>query len=130
MNVALAIIIDEGKVLIGKIKSEKLSEYGGLPYVFPCESVQGKDSAQEELIKEIKRQTNLDIEVVRKIGERIHPSTQNYTYYFHCKKSPEQMISIPNNIDVESFVWIDIDGLETYMPTLFDGVRNYLKVSR
>lgn len=130
MNVALAIILDEGNVLVGKIKAEKLSEYGGLSYVFPCESVQDKDTAEEELIKEVKRQTDLDIEMVHKIGERIHPSTQNYTYYFHCKKSPEQTITVANDIDVESFIWIDVNELETYMPTLFDGVKDYLNKNR
>lgn len=130
MNVALAIILDEGKVLVGKIKSEKLSEYGGLSYVFPCESVRDKNNAEEELIKEVKRQTSLDIEVVRKIGERVHPSTQNYTYYFHCKKNPEQEISTPNDIDVESFIWTEVGKLQTHMPTLFDGAKDYLNENR
>lgn len=130
MNVALAIILDQGKVLGGKIKSEKLTEYGGLQYVFPCESVQDKDSAEEELIKEVKRQTNLDIQVVKKIGERVHPSTQNYTYYFHCEKNPDQTVIAANDVDVESFIWIDPSDLQTYMPTLFDGVQDYLNENR
>jgi hypothetical protein len=130
MNVALAIVLDQRKVLVSKIKPEKLSEYGGLSYVFPCESVQNKGSAEEELIKEVKKQTNLDIEVVHKIGERIHPSTQNYTYYFHCKKYPEQTVTAANDIDVESFIWLDVDELQTYMPTMFDDVKVYLNENR
>lgn len=126
MNIALAIILDEGKVLIGKIKSGKLDSYGGLPYVFPCESVQDKDSAEEELIEEVKRQTSLDIKIFQKIGERVHPSTKNYTYYFHCEKRPEQAITVSNDIDVESFVWVDVGELEDYMPTLFNTLKVYL----
>lgn len=130
MNVALAIILDQGKVLVGKIKSEELTEYGGLQYVFPCESVRGKESAEEELIKEVKKQTNLDIRVVKKIGERVHPSTHNYTYYFHCEKNPDQTITIADDIDIESFIWIDVSDLQTYMPTLFDDVKDYLNENR
>lgn len=126
MNVALAIILNKGKVLIGKIKSEKIEEYGGLPYVFPCESVQDKSTVEEELVKEVKRQTDLDIKIMGKIGERVHPSTNNYSYYFHCELSPEQKMIVPIDIDVESFIWSDIEKLEEYMPTLFVDVKNYL----
>lgn len=126
MNVALAIILDENQVLIGKIKSEKLSEYSGLPYVFPCEIIPNKHNYEEGLIKEVKRQTNLDIKILRKIGERIHPSTENYTYYFHCEKNPEQTITVSKEIDVESFLWVDIKELENYMPTLFGTLSDYL----
>lgn len=130
MNVALAIILDEKKILIGKIRSGKLSEYGELPYVFPCEHILNEDSAEEELISEVKRQTNLDIEVLRKIGERTHPSTQNLTYYFHCKKDPNQRIEAAKDIDVESFIWVDVDQIENYMPTLFETLKDYLKANR
>jgi hypothetical protein len=126
MNIALAIILDKGRVLIGKIKPEKINDYGGLPYVFPCENVQDKSNAEEELVKEVKRQTNLDIKIIRKIGERTHPLTKNYTYYFHCEINPEQTITVPKDIDVESFIWSDIGTLEEYMPTLFVEVKNYL----
>ncbi|MEK9156819.1 MAG: NUDIX domain-containing protein [Patescibacteria group bacterium] len=130
MNIALAIILDGDKALIGEIKPEKLSDYDGLRYTFPCESVQDKENAEKELIEEVKRQTNLDIKVMRKIGERIHPSTKNHTYYFHCEKNSEQTLSIPKDIDAESFTWIDVDKLQTYMPTLFEGVKDYLDKNR
>jgi|AntRauTorckE6833_2_1112554.scaffolds.fasta_scaffold49461_3 hypothetical protein len=126
MNVALAIIIDEKKILIGKIKAEKLGDYSGLQYVFPCESIQNVDCAEVELVKEVKRQTGLDIKVVEKIGERIHPSTQNNSLYFLCEKNPHQTIDIAKDIDVESFLWVDIVELQSYMPTLFHVVKDYL----
>jgi len=31
------------------------------------------------------------------------------------------------NIDAESFIWVDINDLTHYMPTLFDELRNYLE---
>lgn len=126
MNISLSLILDEGKILIGKIKQEKLDEYGELQYVFPCESVQEESNAEEELIEEVKRQTNLDISIVKKIGERVHPSTQNYTYYFHCRKNSDQKITVTSDTDFESFIWCNLNELESYMPTLFGDVKDYL----
>jgi 8-oxo-dGTP diphosphatase len=123
MNVALAIILEEEKVLIGKIKPEKANEYGALPYVFPCENVQDENRAPEELIKEVKRHTNIDISILRKIGERVHPSTGNHTYYYLCVKNTEQILKISEDTDIESFFWADVKELQNYMPTLFDGVK-------
>ncbi len=127
MNIALAIILKKNKVLIAKIRAEKLGDYGGLVYVFPCESIQDIKNIEKELIQEVKKQTSLDINIIRKIGERIHPSTQNHTYYFHCEKSGEQEVVAAKNIDAESFIWVDINDLTNYMPTLFDELKNYLE---
>ena len=130
MNVALAIILDQGKVLIGKIRSEKINDYGGLPYVFPCECVRDMDVLEGTLIHEVERQTNLEIKIIRKIGERIHPTTQNYSYYFHCVKNSQQTVIAGVGIDFETFIWCDINDLQQYMPTLFNEVTSYLKENR
>ncbi len=85
------------------------------------------DHITEELVTEIKKQTNLNIKIIQKIGERIHPLTGNHTYYFHCKKTSNQSLSISKDIDAELFTWVDIARLSDYMPTLFDDAKNYLK---
>ncbi len=82
------------------------------------------------MINEVGRQTNLEIKIVRKIGERIHPSTQNYTYYFHCENNSQQTVITREGIDFETFIWCDINDLQQYMPTLFDEVASYLKENR
>ncbi len=130
MNIALAIILEKNKVLIGKIRPEKVNEYGGLEYVFPCESIQDINNIENELINEIKKQTSLDITIIHKIGERVHPSTQNHTYYFHCGKNAGQDVVIAKNIDVESFIWVGVDDLTNYMPTLFNELKDYLEKVR
>jgi hypothetical protein len=45
MLTALAIIVSEGKVLIGKVKTELIPEYGGLEYVFPSTQPKNEESA-------------------------------------------------------------------------------------
>ena len=44
MNIALAIIVENGKVLVGKIKTEKIEEYGGLKYAFLSEHIRNTDT--------------------------------------------------------------------------------------
>lgn len=127
MNIALGIILENKKVLIAKIKPEKVEDYGGLRYAFPSESIINIDKIEEELVAEVKKQSNLDIKIIQKIGERTHPLTGNHTYYFDCKVASNQPLIVPKEIDAESFIWVDIVSLSDYMPTLFDDVKNYLK---
>ena len=127
MNVALAIITSGQKILICKIKPEKKSEYGGLDYVFPCESINKLDNIELELVNEVKRQFDLDAKVINLIGERKHPATKNQTFYYHCEITSDDNMTATEDTDFESFIWTNIDELENYMPTLFDGVRKFLK---
>ena len=82
MLTALAIIIDNNKILIGKLKNEKLEEYEGIQYVFPSAQTERTEDIQDEVIKEVKMQTSLGVVAMDKIGKRVHPITQNLTEYF------------------------------------------------
>ncbi len=125
MNTALAIITDKDKVLVGKLKLEKIKEYGDIEYVFP--SAQTNDNLQETLIQEVKMQSNLDIEIVDKIGERIHPITNNLTEYYFCKKTSEQEVNVSKDADLEKLLWVTPQEILDYMPSLFDKVKEYLQ---
>lgn len=129
MNILLALITETDKILIGKVKASKLEEYGNLRYAFPCEGVENNNDIKNRLISEVKRQTNLDIQVIKRIGERVHPSTRNHTVYFHCSStSGKEAIDISTTADMEEFIWVNIKDLNQYMPDLYEKVPEYFKI--
>jgi 8-oxo-dGTP diphosphatase len=130
MYTALAIITDNNKVLVGKIKPEKINDYGGIEYAFPNGQTNDKESIKQTLIEEVKMQTNLDVTIITKIGERVHPITNNLTEYFHCKKVYNQTLKVSKKADMETFIWIAIEEIKNYMPSLFEEVKDYLEKSK
>lgn len=128
MLTALAIIVDSNKVLIGKLKKEKLEEYGSIQYVFPSAQTERAEDIQNEIIKEVKMQTNLDVVSMGKIGERVHLITQNLTEYYSCNVKDVQL-SISPEADIEEFIWIPKEQLTKYMPSLFEKVKEYLQIA-
>ena len=85
MNTVLAIITNKDQVLLGKVKSEKIQDFGGIQYVFPGGKVEEGEELEKATIREVQEETGLTVEVVKMIGERVHPKTQKQIYYFHCQ---------------------------------------------
>lgn len=128
MLTALAIIVDNNKILIGRLKSEKLEEYGDIQYVFPSAQTEKAEDIRNEVVKEVKMQANLDVVAMDKIGERIHPVTQNLTQYYLCKVKDTQL-NISPKADIEKFMWVSKEEILEYMPSLFEKVKEYLQIT-
>lgn len=128
MNTVLAIITKEDQVLIGKLKAEKIKDFGGIEYVFPGGKVEENENLEAAALREVEEETGLKVKVVNLIGERVHPKTQKQIYYFHCEYigGDSDTSSILND-DIEELIWIDKDNIVKYMPTLFVQVESYLK---
>ena len=128
MLTGLAIIADNNKILIGRLKKEKLEKYGGIQYVFPSAQTERPEDIQNKVIREVKTQANLDIIATNKIGERIHPITQNLTYYYLCNVK-ESRISVSPKADIEEFMWVTKKEISEYMPFLFEKIKEYLQIT-
>lgn len=128
MLTALALIVNSNKVLIGKLKKEKLIEYKGIQYVFPSAQAENAVDIQDEIVKEVKMQTNLDVIALNMIGERVHPITQNLTKYYLCKVKNTRVSTSPE-ADIEKFMWVPKKEISVYMPSLFNKVKEYLQIA-
>jgi 8-oxo-dGTP diphosphatase len=127
MKTVLGIIIKDSKVLIGKVIEERVKEFGGIEYVFPGGKVEDSESSEKAIKREVLEETGLVVDVFKKIGERIHPKMKKKIEYFHCKiVSGKKTTKSSDNDDIEKLLWVDSGELSKYMPTLFDGVKNYL----
>ena len=128
MGVVVAIITDGNKVLIGKLRAEKLVVFGGVPYIFPGGKQEDNENLEQATIREVKEETGLTARIVRQIGTRIHPKSGKEIVYFHCEKiSGDLSTDDAKNNDIDVLLWVDRGQLSEYMPTLFDAVQDYLK---
>ena len=77
-----AIIIENEKLLTmfrRKIKDGKVHEY----YVIPGGGLEGDETKQENVIRELKEEMNVDIKVIRYLGKIENGDREEN--YFHCK---------------------------------------------
>lgn len=77
-----AIIIDNGVLFTmfrRKIKDGKVREY----YVIPGGGLEENETLEENVIRELKEEFNVDIEILGYLGKEEHEST--IEHYFHCR---------------------------------------------
>ena len=124
----MAIIEFNSKILVGKLRAEKIKDFGGIEYVFPGGGVEENENLEKAVIREAKEETGLNVKIVKLIGERVHPVTGKKIYYYHCQSGTDTTnVSSTENDDIESLAWVSKNKLIEYMPTLFPAVREYFE---
>lgn len=127
MRNVVAIVTNNDTVLMGQVKLSASERFGGLKYVFPGGAVPNHEQVTETVTREVKEETGLDIKIIGKIGERIHPRTEKEVEYYHCKTITGHLTtSSPKNKDIERLIWVKLEELDKYAPMIFDKVVEYL----
>ena len=110
INVVAAIIRDEdNKIFIVQRNLKKAQ--GGL-WEFPGGKIEQGETEEEALIREIKEEMNMDIEVISKFDEHIHeyPEKQIKLIAFNCLKTSDTYELLEHEADA----WITPEELEKY----------------
>jgi ADP-ribose pyrophosphatase YjhB (NUDIX family) len=127
-RVVIAIIEQDSKILLSKIKQDKLEEFGGLQYVFPGGETEDDVPLTDAVVQKIKAETGLDVEVIGQISFRIHPVTSREVYYYHCACPNYDVQHIPTDPDVESLHWVPIDEIDSFVQEMNPDIKRYLQV--
>ncbi len=109
LEVSAAIIKKEGKVLIAQRNRNKSQ---GLKWEFPGGKVEADETAKESLIREIKEELNIDIEVKEKFGENVfeYPAGSIRLIAFNA----EWVSGDLKILEHEKVEWVTIDNLNNY----------------
>ncbi len=109
LEVSAAIIKKEGKVLIAQRNRNKSQ---GLKWEFPGGKVEADETAKESLVREIKEELNIDIEVREKFGENIfeYPAGSIKLIAFNAKWVSGDL----KILEHEKVEWVTIDKLDNY----------------
>ncbi len=110
---ARVIILDNGKLLlIHRFKKGK--EY----WVLPGGAIEGRETPEQTAIREIKEETNLDIELKELLWEIQEEYNSNYGYYFLAKSfKGEQRFGGPetekqSEDNKYSLEWVSLEKLK------------------
>lgn len=126
MQVVLGIITNNNKVLIGKLKQERLEDFSGIKYIFPGGKVKGNETTTEAITREVFEETGLVVRVKTKIASRMHPKTSKEVSYFHCVATSGGLTTDnKENDDIEELLWITKEELGAYMPSISKEVKQY-----
>ena len=128
-KIVLGIITHDSSILIGRLYQDKVKEFkSGSKYTFPGGKVEANESLREAVKRELFEETGLKVVPIAKIGERKHPNSERVIFYFHCHiEGGEVTTSNPENDDIDELVWVSLNEIEHYMPTLYSKVLNYLE---
>lgn len=127
VNVALAVILHEGRVIVEQLQDSIKPEFRGVPAVLPGGRVRENELPQEAVVREVAHDTGVRVEVVEKIAEREHPLLPGSTItYFSCELIGSSKISGRNSKKVSTSSWVDIPTAAVLMLTLFTQVLYYM----
>lgn len=95
---------------------------------FPKGHVEENETEIETAIREIKEETNIDVELYEnkkyKVKYRPNPSTDKEVIYFIGKVKNDENIK-PQETEVTSVIWVNIDEVENHLS--FDNIKEMWK---
>jgi 8-oxo-dGTP diphosphatase len=121
VNVTCALIIDNQNRLFAAQRSSKMSL--PLKWEFPGGKIESNESSEESLIREIKEELNIDIEIVKNLPSNIHayPSIVIQLIPFICRQI-NGVITLKEHIN---YRWLttnellDLEWAEADIPILY-----------
>jgi len=97
----VAIVNYKGKVLVGR-KNDNSKKFLAGKWHLPAESVEGRESDEEALVRGIREEASIDIEVGRYVGKDTTPSGKEARWY-ECSALSDRII--PGG-DLEAVAWV------------------------
>lgn len=120
--VAAAIIVEAGRVLLVR---RRIAE-GQLSWQFPAGVVELGESGEEAAARETLEETGLVVEVVKNLGERIHPATGRRMIYVACD-AVEGEAYVADADELAEVEWCNRERVAAYVPfPFFEPVQEYL----
>ena len=121
----------DGKVLImQRVRTERGSDDSKLTWVFPGGKLDGFETFDEAVVREVLLETGYKVKVVDLISERFHPQFNVNIKYFNCElvnitTKPIQVVH-----EVSSVKWVTPSELKDYFTTdLDEKVAKFLEIA-
>ena len=121
-NVAVGIVKKDNMFLITKRKVKE----NNLIWSFPAVQIKPNSNQIELLKKEIKNETNINVIPTLKFGERPHPNTPSYVYYWLCDYISGEVENCDNE-ENEEVKWVTAnEALELITSDIYPKLKELL----
>ncbi len=125
-DVVCAIIINDNKILAQTAQKNTIINTNDLQYVVPGGKVEPSETLNAAIHREVKEETNLNIDVIKKLG-----TTRNNKYQLHwfvCAPTDVSLLKVVEPLKQKELKWVDLDdeGVN-WTPKNYDALMKYKK---
>jgi 8-oxo-dGTP diphosphatase len=120
--VSVAIIVDQGKVLMARRRATE----GEISWVFPGGAIEDGESPEEAAVREVCEETGLKVEAVKTLGNRVHPKSGVPMHYVAVRLIDGEA-RVADAEELDAITWAQHSELPGLVPYgLFGPVQEYL----
>ena len=123
-DVVCAVIINQNKILAQTAQKNKLIDTNDTQYVVPGGKVEPGETLNTAVHREIKEETNLNIDIIKKLG-----TTRNNKYKLHwfvCSPTDLSLLKVVEPLKQKELKWIDLeDASVNWTPKNFEALQKY-----
>jgi 8-oxo-dGTP diphosphatase len=124
--VAVCYIVRDSQLLMVQRKVRRgAPEWGG-----PSGNVEPGETPEEAAVREVREEVGLAIEVVHRLGDRVHPASGRHLVYFACRILAGEATVIDHD-EIAAVEWCDLltalDRWADLHGGVFPPVREYLE---
>ncbi len=125
-DVVCAVIINDGKILAQTAQKNAVINTNDLQYVVPGGKVEPKEPLNTAVHREVKEETNLNIDVIKKLG-----ATRNNKYKLHwyvCAPTDLSLLRVVEPLKQKELKWVSLDDKDiNWTPKNFEALMHYKK---
>lgn len=123
-DVVCAVIINEDKILAQTAQKNAVINTDDTQYVVPGGKVEPGETLNAAVHREIKEETNLNIDIIKKLG-----STRNNKYKLHwfvCAPTDLSLLKVVEPLKQKELKWINLeDASINWTPKNFEALTKY-----
>ena len=123
-DVVCAVIINQNKILAQTAQKNTLSDTNDTQYVVPGGKVEPGETLNAAIHREVKEETNLNIDVIKKLG-----TTRNNKYKLHwfvCSPTDLSLLKVVEPLKQKELKWVSLnDKSVNWTPKNFESLMKY-----
>lgn len=118
-DVAVCYIVEAGRLLMVRRRFHR----GAPEWAGPSGNVEPGETAEHAAVREAYEEVGLTVEVIHRLGERVHPASGRHLIYFACRiLAGEPRVIAPE--EITAIEWCDLTATPRRLPSfaqLIDG---------